>query len=210
MTSETDLQKQAWFVTSRWSELEGELRAAVMRVVFVIAFYSVQLLHSWMFSDQSAAEALFQRQVTMIATGWLFISLIIMIAVMQCWFPPALKFLSSGCDVALLTAAAHIGSGPGSPLIPVYAVVIAMAALRFSLPLVWFTTLASLVGYLALVGAVDPTWFDPQHVTPPAQTLTTLLGLAAVGVTVGQIVRMCRRAAQQYASRCLMINGGES
>lgn len=209
MTSEFESDQRSWFVTSRWSELEGELRAAVMRVVFVIAFYSVQLLHYSYSAAESGGEALFHRNITMIAAGWLFVSLIIMTAVMQHWFPPWLKYVSSGCDVALLTAAAYIGNGPDSPLVPVYAVVIAMAGLRFSLPLIWCTTIACLIGYLTLVGAADQTWFDPNHVTPPTQTLTTLLSLAAVGITVGQFVRMSRRAAEQYASRRL-ISGGES
>ena len=201
MRSERNSNQQAWFITSRWSELEGELRAAVLRIVFVVAFYGVQLVHHFFFSDQSDAEDLFHRQVTYIAAAWLFVSLMVMIAVKQRWFPPALKFVTSGCDIALLTAAAHIGSGPASPLVHVYAVIVVMAGLRVSLPLVWCTTLACLGAYIALVGAADSVWFDQDHVTPPVQTLVTLVSLAAVGLVVGQIIRMGRNAAEQYATR---------
>jgi hypothetical protein len=201
MKSPADSHRQAWFITSRWSELEGELRAAVWRIAFVIAFYAVQLVHYLFLAEPSGAELLFQRQVTYVAAAWLFVSLTVMIAVTQRWFPPALKFVGSGCDVALLTAAAHIGNGPASPLVHIYAIIIVMAGLRMSLSLIWFTTIACLVGYLALVAAADAVWFDPDHVTPPVTTIVTLLSLSAVGLIVGQIIRMGRKAAEQYVTR---------
>ncbi len=84
-----------------------------------------------------------------------------------------------------------------------------MAGLRMSLTLIWFTTVACLVGYLALVAAADTVWFDPDHVTPPVQTIVSLLSLSAVGLIVGQIIRMGRRAAEQFGARTFAANRGD-
>ena len=59
-------------------------------------------------------------------------------------FPAALKYISIACDVVLVTATASLGSGPNSPLVLVYFLIIALATLRFSLPLIWCTTIGSI------------------------------------------------------------------
>jgi hypothetical protein len=107
----------------------------------------------------------------------------------------------------LLTALASLGSGPASPLVLGYGLIIAMAALRFSLGLVWFSTASSLLGYLSLVGLVDKTWFDSQHVVPPLTQLVTLLSLALTGVVIGQVVRRVRLLAADYADRLAGAKG---
>ena len=48
-----------------------------------------------------------------------------------------------------------IADGPRSPLVVAYFLVIALAALRLSLPLMWMATLGSMAGYLFLLGYVD-------------------------------------------------------
>jgi hypothetical protein len=85
-----------------------------------------------------------------------------------------------------------------------YFLILSLAALRFSLGLVWFATLASMAGYEALVGVEDAKvsrWFDAYHAVPPATQLVTLLSLAMTGVVLGQVVRQVRRMAEDYARR---------
>ena len=118
--------------------------------------------------------------------------------------PAALKYASTACDLALLTALAALGGGPNSPLVFGYFLIIAMAALRFRLRLVWFATLAGMLGYMLLVGLEDAKtsrWFDADHTVPPATQLLTLLSLGLTGIIIGQVVRRVRGMATDYAER---------
>jgi hypothetical protein len=85
-----------------------------------------------------------------------------------------------------------------------YFLIIALAALRFSLGLVWLSTLASMLGYWSLVGLEDMKtshWFDAQHAVPPTRQLVTLLTLALTGIVTGQVVRRVKGMASEYAQR---------
>ena len=65
----------------------------------------------------------------------------------------------------------------------------------------WFASLGAMLGYWALVGLADPTWFDQQHVVAPIEQLMTLASLALTGIVVGQVVRRGRVLAEDYAHR---------
>jgi hypothetical protein len=85
-----------------------------------------------------------------------------------------------------------------------YFLIIALSALRFSLGLVWFTTLGVMVGYWLLVGLEDAKtsrWFDSQHAVPPVTQLITLLSLGLTGIVIGQVVRRVKALAEEYAAR---------
>lgn len=194
-------QSKAWFITRRWQSYEGEVRAAVLRVALVALFYGLQLVHYFFFAARSEVEVLFHRQATWLAAGYLCVSLAVLVALRQRFFPAGLPFVTCGFDLCLLTVAAVMGSGPDSPLVAGYFVILAMAGLRFSLRVVWLATLGSIGGYLCLVGVVDPGWFDPEHTTPVVQQLVTIAALAATGLAIGQTIRMSRAAAESYAAR---------
>jgi len=118
--------------------------------------------------------------------------------------PAALKYCTTACDLLLLTALASLAAGPHSPLVLAYFLIIALAALRFSLGLVWFATLGAMIGYWLLVGIEDgksSRWFDNQHVVPPVEQLITLVSLALTGVVIGQVVRRVKALAAEYADR---------
>jgi hypothetical protein len=132
---------------------------------------------------------------------WLFISLAVLVALRQRFFPSGLKFVTSGLDLILTSVAAWLGSGPASPIVCIYFLLVAMAGLRFSLSLVWFTTIGAMVGYTILVGSVDKVWFDATHTTPPIEQLVTHAALVGTGVTMGQVVRMTRKGAIEFAAR---------
>jgi hypothetical protein len=82
-----------------------------------------------------------------------------------------------------------------------YFLIIALAAMRFSLGLIWFSTAASMLAYLSLVGRADEVWFDSEHAVPAATQLLTLLSLAFTGIVTGQTVRSCRSIASEYSAR---------
>lgn len=210
MTS-TDKQTENWWhVSSRWLEYEGELRVALLRVILVAAFYGAQLVHYLSFSDRSQPEQLFHRLATYLAAGWLFVSLGVLVALTRQYLPSWLKYVTSGFDLAFLTFLSASGSGPASPLVFVYGILIAMSAMRGYIPLIWCVTLVSMICYLALVGLRDANWFDADHSTPPIEQMVVLLSLAATGIVLGQLVRMMRQVLSENGQREWLTISGAS
>ncbi len=187
-------------VVGRWLQYEGELRVAVMRVVLVATCYAAQLLHFLVFAERSDAAQQFHRQATYLAAAWLFVSLAVLVVLTRQWLPSWLKYVVHSLDVALLTLLAALGSGPQSPLVSFYFVLIALAALRGHLPLIWYGTLSAMVCYELLVGLKDPVWFDAAHTTPPIEQIMMQICLAATGIAIGQLVRMQRQVADVFSS----------
>lgn len=189
----------AWAVTQRRLEYEGELRTAIMRALLVSIFYAVQLVHYSFFAEHTPQALHFHRAATLIASAWLCLSMTILVSIARRWFPSGLKYFVTAADLALLTIIASQGAGPGSPVAVLFFLIIALGAARFSLPLIWFTTLGSMGCYWLLVGMTDHTWFDADHVTPPIEQAVRLLGMGATGVVLGQVVRMVRRGAENFS-----------
>ncbi len=204
-TATATIAERQWFIVGRWHEYEGESRANLLRIVAIGSFYVVELLRFYIFEKTNPDQLAFHRQATMVAVAWTMVSLAILLCLRLRIFPAALKYASTGCDIALLTALAALNSpGPFSPLVLGYFLVIALAALRFSLSLIWFSTLASMLGYWSLVGLEDARtsrWFDAQHAVPPARQLITLLSLGLTGIVIGQVVRRVKAMAAEYAQR---------
>lgn len=205
----TPAQRQ-WFIVGRWQEFEGESRANLLRIIAIGAFYIVQLAHFYAFSNRDAVQTDFHQKATAIAVAWTMVALAVMLCLRQRIFPAALKFFSTGCDLLLLTALASLGAGPRSPIVVALFLIIALAALRFSLSLVWFSTLGAMLCYWLLVGIADAKtgrWFDADHAVPPVEQLIWLLGLAMTGIVVGQVVRRVQRVAEEYAARIAAAPG---
>ena len=193
-----------WYIVGRWEELGGEARVNLLRIVAVGAFYCVQLAQYFFFAPRTADSTRFHQQATAVAVAWTLVALAVLLSLRLRVFPAALKYVSAACDLILLTTLASLAAGPDSPLVMVYFLIIALAALRFSLGLVWFSTLGAMVGYWLLVGLADAKssrWFDAQHAVPPATQLVTLLSLGLTGIVIGQVVRRVRALAEDYTQR---------
>jgi hypothetical protein len=190
-----------WFIALRWQEYAGEARANLLRLFAVGVFYGVQLVHFYRFAQRDAADILFHQRATAIAVAWTLVALAVMLCLRVQWFSGALKYVSATCDLLLLTALAWLGRGPESPLVLGYFLIIALSALRFSLGLVWFSTVSGMLAYWSLVGLVDKRWFDAEHAVPPVTQLLTLASLAFTGIVIGQTVRCVKRVASEYAAR---------
>lgn len=201
MTAESTQQRQ-WRIVGRWQEYAGERRANLLRTIAIGAFYAVQLINFYVFEDGSEGALVFHKAVTSLAVAWALVALCITLCLRNRVFPASLKFLSTACDIALLTALALASEAKAnSPLVYVYFVIVLLAGLRFSLPLVWCATIGSMLAYLALVGMSDPTWFDADHAIRPVEQLIVHLSLALTGILLGQIVRHARGMAGDYAAR---------
>jgi hypothetical protein len=182
-------EERRWFILERWQEFEGEGRTNLLRVVALAGYYAVHLGTV----EKSASLVSFHQQATMLTAGWLFLSLAVLVCLQRRYLPTGLKYVTTLVDLLLVTSLAALGSGPASPLVVVYFLIIVSAALRFSLGLIWMATLTALVCYLALVGLADKTWFDANHTTPVVTQLTMLLSLGMTGIILGQIMRRVRR-----------------
>ena len=136
-----------WFIVGRWQEYEGEGRANLLRIVAVGSFYTVQLVNYHLLTAQTPDAILFHKKATALAVAWVMLSLAVLMCLRRQILPAVLKFASTAADVALLSGLAIAGSGPESPLMFGYFLIIALAALRFSLRLVWFATLGCMAGY---------------------------------------------------------------
>jgi hypothetical protein len=199
---DTPTAERQWFIVGRWQEYEGEGRANLLRIVAIGAFYAVQLAYFYQLAEPTAQQVQFHRSATALAVAWSLASLAVLLCLRRRVFPAVLKFLSVGADIVMLTALASLGSGPHSPLVFVYFLVIVLAGVRFSLLLVWFATLGSIAGYLTLVGLADKDgWFNATHVVEPIEQLVMLLSLALTGIMLGQVIRRVRGLANEYARR---------
>jgi hypothetical protein len=204
--------ERSWYIAERWQEYEGEGRANLLRIAAIGSFYIVHLLNhfGWLQLDQAAAmtpeaATLFHREVTALAAAWTMVSLAVLLCLQQKIFPSWLKYASTTADLVFLTAMLCISSGPRSPLVLGYPLVIVLAGLRFSLPLVRYATVGSLVGYLCVLGAAKwPERFGLGNVdlrVPRFHQLMTLLAIGLAGIMLGQILRRMRRLAEDYALR---------
>jgi len=193
--------QRQWFIVGRWQEYDGESRANLLRMGAVGAFYIVELLRFYVFERAAPEQLPFHRQATMIAVAWTIVALAVLFFLRLRIFPAALKYASTACDVLLLTALAALAGGPFTALVLGYFLILSLAALRFSLGLVWFATIASMLGYESLVGLVDKKWFDADHAVSPATQLVTQLSIGLTGVVIGQVVRRVKGMAEEYAQR---------
>jgi hypothetical protein len=203
-TPSRDVDRQ-WFILGRWQEYEGEARANLLRISGIAAFYLVELvnyhgLRLGLFEMPQVVERPFHQAVTALALAWLVVALAVQLCLSQRVFPSQLKFLSTLGDVVLLTGTLTVANGPRSPLVAVYFVVIALAALRLNLPLVRFATVGSMAGYVFLLGYAR--WFTDRDLRVPRyHQIILLLALALTGIVLGQVIRRVHKLAKDYAAR---------
>jgi hypothetical protein len=205
-------EDRQWFIVGRWQEYEGEARANLLRIVGIGAFYIVELVNYYglrlgFFEMPKVVDQSFHQAVTALAVAWTMIGLAVLYCLSHRIFPAALKFVSTGSDVVLLTLILIVASGPKSPLVVGYFLVIALAALRFNLPLIRFATVGSMVGYLFLLGYTK--WFTAGDFRVPRyHQIIFLLALALTGIVLGQAIRRVRGLARDFAARMESERGG--
>jgi hypothetical protein len=195
-----------WFIISRLGEYAGEARANLLRIIAIGAFYVIELLnyHGLHFGPvdfPATVDLKFHQAATGLAVAWILVALATLLSLRLQFFPAWLKYATTLSDVVLLTAILTLADGPRSPLLVGYFLVIALAALRFQLRLVWCATIAAMAGYLFLAGFAR--WFavDRNLAVPRYYELIMLLALALHGVVIGQVIRRVRSMAEDFARR---------
>lgn len=194
----------SWYIVGRRREYEGEARANLLRVIGIAAFYIVELANYrgfrlGGFEMPKVVDRPFHLAVTSVAVAWTMLGLGVQLCLARRIFPSFLKFVSTGGDLLLMTCVLAVSNGPRSPLIVGYFLILALAALRFSVGLIQFATGGAMLGYLVLLGHAK--WFAPQHMVPRYHEVMFLLALGLTGLTLGQVLRRVRRMAEEYAAR---------
>jgi hypothetical protein len=194
-----------WYIVGRWQEYEGEGRTNLLRIAGIAAFYIVELINYHgldlgFVEMPRIRDRPFHLAVTALAVAWTMAALAVLLCLRRHVFPAALKYLTTGGDLVLLTCVLTVAEGPRSPLVAAYFLILALAALRFSAPLVRFATAGAMAGYLVLLGYAA--WFAPRDIAVPRyHELIVLLALALTGITLEQVVRRVRAMARAYAER---------
>ena len=180
------------------TSIDAERRVNVLRVMAIAAFYLIHLWHVSM-SSEDASSVLSQVHVcvTLVCLGWLLQAFAVHAIVSKRTTPSWLGLATSLADVCWLTAILCFSTGPAGPLAVGYSLIVMLAALRFDLRMVRWTTLAAAIGYIVLLGVTR--W--PQGIireigltpVPRFHQLMMLLAIAFTGVTAGQIVRLAWR-----------------
>jgi len=202
--------QRAWFIVRRWQTYAAEMQVLLIRVVAVIALYSCQLVHHFLLIDQEqqVVNARFQQGATLVALLLLVTSALALAILLKRWLPWWLSFVTTFLDLAAVTACVALAGGPlETSLVTAFYLIIAMAGMRFDVRLVWCATLGAMIGYMASVGSADQVWFDANHEIPLVQQGVTLVTLAAIGLTVGQIVRSLPLAAEEFRLRVAAKEG---
>jgi hypothetical protein len=202
-----DADDGSWYIVGRWREYEGERRANLLRLAAIVAFYGVEManyhgfrLGGFELPRVEAVNRPFHLAVTALAVAWTMTALVVHLCLRSQVFPASLKYLSTAADLALLTSVLAVSDGPRSPLVVGYFPILAIAALRFSLPLVRFATAGAMVGYIVVLGFAK--WYATRPLTVPRyHEVIFLLALALTGVAIGQVLRQVRALAAEFADR---------
>ena len=201
-------RERQWFIVSRWQEYEGEARANLLRIIGVGAFYIIELInhgvHLGALQLPAVVNDRFHQAMTGLAVAWTMVALATHVCLRQHIFPAALKFVTTGCDIVLMTTVLMIADGPRSPLVVGYFLIIALAAMRLSLRLVWVATIGSMAGYVFLLGYVKfyvATERAAVMTVPRYYQMILLLALALEGIVIGQVIRRVRKMADDFAKR---------
>ena len=201
--SKTDLIRddRQWFIVGRWQEYEGEGRANLLRIAGIGVFYGIELANYW----TGEVDRPFHQAVTALALTWAMVGLGVLLCLAQHVFPASLKFLSTAADLVLLTAILVLADGPKSPLVVAYFLLIVLATIRFSLGLIWFASIGSILCYMFLLGYAK--WFAERDIRVARyQQAIVLAALALTGIVLGQVIRRVRKIAVDYAARVAADN----
>ncbi len=197
---------RAWYIVGRWQEYEGEARANLLRLAAIAAFYAIELInyygvHLGFIHLPKVRDAAFHQVVTAIAAAWVLLGVGVHLWLRLRLMPEALKYVATGLDVVLLTLLLMVADGPRSPLVVGFFLIPALAGLRFQLRLVWFATIAAMLGYVWLLGWAR--WIEGVRDVrvPRYHELIVLTALAMSEIIQGQVIRRVKSIAADYARR---------
>jgi hypothetical protein len=198
-----------WADAQRLESWAGEIRVNMIRAAALVAFYGHHLVNVYLIKADSSIRGQYHVVVTGVVLVWASIILLLHLCLTRRYVPPALKYLSTSADLALITAMLMLTrEGPRSPLMLLFFLVIASSPLRLCLRLVYAATLGAMAASIALVGYQyfyligSSSYYLPIHDRdriPRTVQVIFLLSLGAAGILAGQMVRQARRLVEGYS-----------
>ena len=196
---------QSWERTRRLEEWAGEVRVNLIRLVGIVLFYGRHVIEYALAPKDAPVRGPYHLRVTLIAAVWAALVILIRFQLGRRVVPPWLKYVATGSDLFLVTLLCMVAGGPRSPLVLLLFLVVFMAPLRLSLPLVYATTAGAIFAYLSLLAFYA--WFKigyakyyatPELRIPRSEEAVYALALLVAGLLAGQVVRQARRIAEGY------------
>ena len=201
---------------SGWRAVDAELRVNTVRILAIAGFYAIHSLHyyaprlgasvDWLgFDSAKSLPESAHLAVTVLALGWLMQAFAVHFMLQQRRAPDWLATATTLGDLVWLTAILTLSTGPGSPMVAGYFLILITTGLRFNLRLVRVSTLATVAAYLLLLGAAKwPRGLLKQvdlETVPRHQQLMIVLALIFSGLLIGQIVRHGYAIADEISQR---------
>jgi hypothetical protein len=188
-----------WEDAQRLESWAGEIRVNLIRLAAIVGFYGHHLVNAFLIQDDATLTGDYHVAVTVVVLAWASAVLALHYCLTRRWVPPALKYVATAWDLLLITTLLLLGRDPSSVLPVLYFLVIAAAALRLSLPLVWAATLGAMACYAFFHGYLR-FWLEvpaERRLSRPQQVIF-LLALGGAGLLAGQVVRQVRRLVQGF------------
>ena len=171
-----DLSEQLVWLQRRetWA---GDVKANFIRMVALVIFTINEIFNYYLLH---AVDKRFHIGSLIIISLWVIASINFHILLRRHWLPRATPYLMPSVDIFLVTWLILLGDGPKSPLVGIYFLIIALAALRLYPAAVLYTSCASAIGYLA-------TWIFVKHqkpifAVPHFHVVITILCLLFMGI----------------------------
>jgi hypothetical protein len=187
-----------WTAAQRAEEWAGELRINLIRMVAIAAFYGQHLINYY-FRKLADLTPEYHLVVTGIALSWTAAALALHIGLARRRGLPYLKYAAVAWDSFMATSLLVVSDGPRSPLLVILFLIVATAALRVHLRLVWVASLLVILSYGVVCG--HSRWVRPETRVPVHHHVIFVLALGSAGLLAGQCVRQTRRFARDYAER---------
>ena len=154
--------------------MKAKRRANLLRIAGIGVFYLVELLdyhglRLGSFEIPAIVSRPLHQVITGLALAWALTGMAVLLCQKHHIFPAGLKYATTAADLVFLTLILLAASGPQSPLVIGYFLIIVLATLRFSLGLIRFATAGAVAGYLAVLG--HGRWFRrsaADRAPPPA------------------------------------------
>ena len=198
--SEGFSEEAGWSAAQRVEAWAGEIRVNLVRLLAIAAFYGHHLLQRYVFKAEFPPG--YHQAATSLVVAWTLAGLCLHAALSRSWNPPWLRYAAAAFDAAMIAALMLISDGPRGPFPLLLYLLIATAALRLDLRLVWTSTLLALLAYGFACG--HDRWgrrLPPSARLPRSTQVIAALGLGCAGLLAGQAVRQAKRFARDYADR---------
>jgi hypothetical protein len=203
------MSAERWADARRLEAWAGEVRVNLIRAASVLVFYAYHLVNVYWLDDPSLGapdqRARYHLAATAVTLAWTVAVCVLYVCLSRRWVPPALKYVATFWDLALVTALLCLSpDGPRSALLFLYFAVLAASPLRLSLRLVQVTTFATwaaallMLGYYVFVRVGADRYYaaDSPYRVARGSEIIFLLATGVCGLFAGQVVRQARRLVE--------------